>query len=137
MKADELLSRLAHSLKQEIAPAISGDYAKTQAYMASVVLEKLSRQLASATSHEAANRRDLEALAVDFSPLMGCSSPPPAVVDALQALPIRSYKEGLDELIRALYAERAVLGETCFQDCLRRVRQTLRQGLDRELEFAA
>ena len=40
MSPDELLRRLAQTLKHEIAPAVGEAYPKTQAYMASVVLEK-------------------------------------------------------------------------------------------------
>lgn len=137
MKPEEILSRLARTLKQEIAPAVSGEYARTQAYMASVVLEKLSRQLALAQTHEAQNRADLANLAVDLPRLLDSSMPPPAIADALETLTDRPFKEALDTLIRALYRERVALGEARFLECLTRVRHTLRLSLSRELEFAA
>ena len=137
MKPEEILSRLARTLKQEIAPAVSGDYARTQAYMASVVLEKLSRQLALAQAHEVANRDDMADLAADLPGLLDGAAPPPAIADALQGLAGRPLKEALDALIRALYLERDALGEARFTGCLARVRQTLRQSLTRDMEFAA
>lgn len=137
MNPDEILRRLAQTLKQEIAPSVTGDYARTQAYMASVVLEKLSRQLALTQAHEAANRADLVGLSEDLPRLLDNSTPPPAIAEALLTLGSRPYKEALEALVSALYVERETLGEALFQRSLTRVRQTLRQSLNREMEFAA
>ena len=45
MNPDQLLERIATTLKRDIGPAVLGDYPKTQAFMAAVVLQKLGRQL--------------------------------------------------------------------------------------------
>ena len=42
---DELLERIARTLKKEIGPAVEDAYPKTQAFMAAVVLQKLAGQL--------------------------------------------------------------------------------------------
>ena len=60
---DELLERLARTLKKEIGPAVGDAYPKTQAFMAAVVLQKLAGQLRLADEHAAASQRDLQALA--------------------------------------------------------------------------
>ena len=56
---EELLERLATTLRQDIGPAVTGAYPRTQAFMAAVVAEKLARQLAVAPAHERADAADL------------------------------------------------------------------------------
>lgn len=136
MSPDELLRRLAQTLKQEIAPAVGEAYPKTQAFMASVVLEKLSRQLALTDAHAAAGRADVAALTTDLATLLPAPVPV-AIADALSGLAAAADKQGLNALISALYAERESLGAEVFQRTLDRVRQTLRATLDRELVYAA
>lgn len=137
MSPDELLRRLAQTLKQEIAPAVAEAYPKTQAYMASVVLEKLSRQLALADAHAAAGRADVAALARDLRALLGGSPLPAALGRTLAGLSGAPDKHGLNALVAALYDARDELDAEVFGQSLARIRQTLRLGLDRELVYAA
>ena len=137
MSPDELLRRLAQTLKQEIAPAVGEAYPKTQAYMASVVLDKLSQQLALAEAHAAAGRADVAALAHDLRELLGGSPLPAALGHTLAGLGGAPNKHGLNALVAALYAAQAELDTEVFRQSLARIRQTLRLGLDRELVYAA
>ena len=74
---DQLLERIARTLKKDIGPAVGEDYPKTQAFMASVVLQKLAGQLRLADEHAAASQRDLQELAQDLEPLTASQDPPP------------------------------------------------------------
>lgn len=136
MNPAELLRRLAQTLKQEIAPAVGEAYPKTQAFMASVVLDKLARQLALTEAHAAAARADVAALVTELAPLLPAPVPA-ALAESLAGLALAADKPGLDALVSALYAERETLGAEVFQRSLDRVRQTLRAALDRELVYAA
>ena len=42
---DELLQRLSGTLRSDVAPAVEGEFNRTQTFMASVILEKLARQV--------------------------------------------------------------------------------------------
>ena len=64
---DALLERIARTLKKEIGPAVEAVSPKTQAFMASVVLQKLAGQLRLADEHAAAGRRDLQELATELA----------------------------------------------------------------------
>jgi hypothetical protein len=132
---DELLERIAASLRREIGPAVAEPFAKTQAFMASVVLEKLARQLRLAEVHAKADAADRAALLTDLDAELGAAVPS-SVRSALDAA--RSGGEdALHRLVEALYAERDLLGAERFDRVLARVRRTLRAALDRKLEVAS
>ena len=57
MRPDDLLARLAATLRGEIGPAVVDPFAKTQAFMAAVILERLGRQLGLAESQAKASSR--------------------------------------------------------------------------------
>src|SRR2546423_1523973 len=59
LSAAELLDRLAKSLRMEIGPAVEGDYARTQAFMAAVVAQTLGQQVALAPDHRRLVARDV------------------------------------------------------------------------------
>ena len=61
---------------------------------------------------------------------------PLPVRDAFLAL-AENGDDGLCQFIEALYAAREELGETQFEALLSRVRQTMRQTLNRRMEYAA
>ena len=65
MAPDELLARLSSTLRHDIGPAVVEPFPKTQAFMASVVLEKLSAQIRLAPAHTTAEAADMAALACD------------------------------------------------------------------------
>ena len=135
MKPDELLERIAGALRHEIGPEVGEPFAKTQAFMASVVLEKLARQLRDADAHERADRHDRAVLAHDLQAHVR-SSTPARVRAAVEAL-ADGDDATLGELVEALYATRDELGVEQFDALLARVRETLRARLDRQLEYAS
>src|SRR5512147_1431031 len=135
MTEGELLLRMASTLKDDIAPAIEGEYPKTQAFMAAVVLQKLGQQLALAPAHARANDADIEALVADLSAAIATSIPD-GVRRSVEALAQTRDAPALSRLVQSLYADRAELGERRFIELLARVRVTLRAGIERRLEYA-
>jgi hypothetical protein len=137
LTAGELLERIAQTLKQRIGPAIDGEYPRTQAFMAAVVLEKVGRNLAVANEHAAGETADLNGLVADLRRLLESMRVPPPVSAAIDTLSQTHDKAAVCRLIEALYEARAVLGEECFTALLGRVRQTLRRSIDRRMQVAA
>lgn len=135
-KAD-LLERIAATLRQEIGPAVDEPYARTQAFMASVVLGKLAAELRVGASQGDAAERELDALFLDLHAQADGVSLPDGAVAALAAADRERSDAALAHLIEALYAARTALGEDRFAQFLGRIRQTLRARLARELEYAA
>jgi len=136
MSPDELLRRIAQTLKQEIGPAVLEAYPKTQAFMASVVLEKLARQLELAPAHAAAERSEVTALEGDLNAFFA-NDAPTGVAAAIAGLADAPNSIGLNAVVEALYAARGELGTDRFEQALGRVRQTLRAGVDRQMVYAA
>lgn len=148
MAPEELLARLAVTLRREIGPAVAEPFPKTQTFMASVILEKLSAQLRLAEAHARAEQSDLAALVADLSVALSpdgphgtdgpeTPAPPAAVQEAVARLRDGGGAHALSQLVAALYQERASLGADRFDALLGRVRQTLRARIDRQLEYAA
>jgi hypothetical protein len=135
--AGELLQRIAQTLKQHIGPAIDGEYPRTQAFMAAVVLEKLGRHLGLVDEHAAAETADLTVLLADVRQLLENGNVPATVSVAIDALAQTRDNAALCSLIEALYAARAVLGEVRFAALLGRIRQNLRRSIDRRMQVAA
>jgi hypothetical protein len=135
VKQHDLLERIAGALRHEIGPAVGDPFAKTQAFMASVILEKLARELRVADAHDRADRDDRVALARDLRTHMQ-SSTPDRVRAAVAALD-DDHDAALGEVVEALYAARDELGVEQFDVLLTRVRETLRARLDRQLEYAS
>jgi hypothetical protein len=131
-----LLERIARILRQDIGPAVTDEYARTQAFMAAVVLEKLGRQLALSAEHEGAESADLARLVADLRGLLTEGEAPAPVRTALDALAERRDNAALCRLIEALYAARPTLGEARFAGALDRIRRTLRRSVDRRMEIA-
>lgn len=134
---DELLERIARTLKTDIGPAIEEAYPKTQAFMASVVLHKLAGQLRLADEHTAASQRDLKELAEELSQLSASNALPLPLSAAVQTLRQDLDTAGVSAVIETLYATRSELGEERFTDLIGRVRTRLRARIDREMAYAA
>ncbi len=134
---DELLERLARTLKKEIGPAVGDAYPKTQAFMAAVVLQKLASQLRLADEHAAASQRDLQALAKELDPLTVSQDTPPALRAAVHTVRQDLDTASVSGLIETLYATRSELGEERFAGLIGRVRTRLRARIDREMVYAA
>ena len=68
MTPHEVLARMAATLRSEIGPAVEEPFARTQAFMAAVVLAKLAGQLAAAEADARADDRERDALVADLAP---------------------------------------------------------------------
>ena len=130
----ELLARMGALMRGYIAPSATGQ-ARTQAYMASVVLRKLALQLELTPGHEAAARAEGATLQQDLHDLLGSGNE--ALARAVGALGERGGSEPLCGLVEELYRARSALGEPLFDGALGRVRRALRADIDRRLEYAA
>ncbi len=135
---DALLERISRALKSEIGPAVGEAYPKTQAFMASVVLQKLAGELRLAEAHAAQNRADTQALAEHLLQATGTGASVPAPVRvAIEGLHRELDAPALTRLVEALYAARGELGAERFDALLGRVRGVLRARVDRALEYSA
>ncbi len=133
-----LLERIARSLRTDIGPAVGAAYPKTQAFMASVVLEKLAKELRLAGEHAARNRSDAEGLVRDLDrEIAEIGQAPRSVREALEQLRRNLDAAALTRVVEALYTSRNELGEERFAALLNRVRTVLRARIDRALEYAA
>jgi len=137
MRHDGLLERIANTLKRDVGPAIEAEYAKTQAFMAAVVLQKLARELGLEGAHRAAAAADLSALLDDLRGLLSGGGTPAGVTAAVQTVARARDAAALCTLIETLYANRAELGAARFEALLGRVRETLRASIDRRMEYSA
>ena len=132
----ELLQRIAKTLRDDVGPAVDGEYPKTQAFMAAVVLQKLGRELALADSHRTADAAALRSLADDLTKARVGADVPRPIDRALDRFVAAQDAVSLCDVIGALYAARAEFGEARFDAWLGRIRATLRAQIDRRLEFA-
>ncbi|HEX2886219.1 hypothetical protein [Vineibacter terrae] len=137
MSPDQLLERIAATLRRDIGPAIGDEYPRTQAFMAAVVLQKLGRGLACAPAHRAAAAADMDALVADLEAALAAAPPPSAIAAAVAGLERGRDAAALCALIEALYANREALDPARFDTLLSRVRRTLRADIDRRVEVAA
>lgn len=135
MTNNDMLDRLVATLKRDIAPAIDDEYLKTQAFMASVVVAKLTRELALESAHRAAASADLDALVDELRAGLD-GDDEPALRAAFTRLAERREPGALCAFIEALYAARAVIGESTFERLRRCVRACLRADIDRRMEYA-
>src|SRR6185503_16150263 len=119
-----MLEEVIASLRGVIAPAISAPYPKTQAYMAAVILETLSRAIEERSDLAEARKRSIDRLFVDLGEL-GIG------------LPQGEDEASLARLVEVLYTDRERLGGERFAAANRRVRQTLRDLLDADLKIAS
>jgi hypothetical protein len=136
MTASELLERLAVTLRSEVAPAVAEEYPRTQAFLTAVVLQKLAGELRLAASHAAAGADERVGLERDLRRLLDAAPVPPSLQAGLDALP-DGGDAALCRFIEVLYGSRRDLGDARFATLLGRVRETLRAGLDRRMEFAS
>ena len=137
MSHEELLQRIANTLKRDVGPAIDAEYPKTQAFMAAVVLQKLGRQIGLERAHRAADAADLGALVDDLRGALARGEKPASVTAAVETLASTRDAAGLCTLIETLYARRGELGAERFDALLGRVRETMRASIDRRMEYAA
>lgn len=132
MTPDELLSRLSATLKTDIAPAVTDEYTRTQTHMASVILERLSKQVKLSPVHEMAEAADLTQLMRELDQLL--SSTTESNVDAAwQMVSTTPSIDGLGPLLRALHDWH----DPVAAEALARIRPVLRADIDRRMEIAS
>src|SRR5436190_22040699 len=132
--APEVLRRMATTMREQIAPAVDEPFARTQAFMAAVVLSKLAGQLAAAESDAGVDGRDRDALVTALAARL--PSPPAELAAALDELRDDGSDPAWNRLVLAIYAARDALGDG-FDDVLATVRIALRSRLDRALAYAS
>ena len=135
MAHDDLLARMAATFRRDVGPQVTDPFAKTQAFMAAVVLEKLSAQLATAAADAEADAADLAALVSDLA--TGCAGAPTDLGAALADLSALPNQVKLSRFVEALSGSQNELGAERFEQLRTRVRQTLRARLDRQMRYAA
>jgi len=126
--AHRLLEEVIASLRNVIAPAIAEPYPKSQAYMAAVILEFVSRQVEERHDIDEEKARTLNDLFHAVTALLAGKDP------AVANTPDQEARLG--RLIEWLYAEKDRLGPETFAAANQRVRTALRQLLDQELKVA-
>ena len=142
MSFDEgvLLERLAGQLRQQVAPSVADEYLRTQAYMASVILERLARQATLGEQHRAAEAGDLALLACEMDRIFptgstqASESVPEDVLDALAALRSGGTVMTLGPLVEALYGWGPERLEAAA--ALVAIRSVLRRDIDRRMDIA-
>lgn len=137
MEHADLLERIAATLRHEVGPAVTDEYARTQAYMAAVVLGKLAAEMRAKAADAAADGADLDALFADLAVLAEGGPLPRALTGALESAARERSDAHLSRLVEQLYAAREALGAQRFDALLGRVRQTLRARLARALAYSA
>jgi hypothetical protein len=132
----ELLQRIAKTLRNDVGPAVDAEYPKTQAFMAAVVLEKLSRELALAETHRVADDVDLRRLADELTQACGERGLPKRIAERFERFASTLDPQALCDVIESLYDARTDLGDARFNSLVGVIRRVLRTQLDRRLEFA-
>ena len=132
----DLLDQMAATLRTQIGPAVEEPFAKTQAFMAAVILAKLAGQLRGAEADaSAADRQRRDLIAGSLDALAGTSTT--HVADALATLAHDGSDGAWSLLVEAIYSDRDELGPDPFAQILGRVRVAMRARLDRMLVYAA
>ncbi|MCS6925133.1 MAG: hypothetical protein NZ578_04435 [Candidatus Binatia bacterium] len=128
LPARQLFDEVIAALRHTIAPAIPDPYPKAQAYMAAVILEFLSRQVEERQDIAREKRQALSALWQDLANILaGRELPAPEDTD---------HAARLCRVIEWLYREKDRLGPEVFMAANRRIRTTLRELLNQDLQIA-
>ncbi len=133
---DELLDRIATTLREQVGPNVVEPFAKTQAFMAAVVLDKLAGQLRAATADGVADASQRLALVETLrdDDARGSTA---RISEAITALEAGGADADWSRLLEALYADRDELGHERFERALGQVRAAMRARLDRRLVWSA
>src|SRR5262245_51494746 len=127
----EVLRRMAVTLRTSIGPAVVEPFAKTQAFMAAVVLAKLAGQLEAAATDAAAADAERVALVAELDGRLPDEAQ--AVLDVLRA---DGSDRAWSDLVASIHAARDEL-DADFEPVLATVRAALRARLDRALVYAS
>lgn len=128
LPAKILLTEVISSLRNDIGPAVKDPHAKSQAYMAAVILEFVSRQLEDGSDLESVAQIALTELFDDLSRIQEL-----AEIVERDGPDLRSR---LCHTIEALHGARGQIAPQAFERANRRIRLALRQLLDAELKIA-
>jgi len=128
LPAKILLTEVVNSLRNVVGPAVKDPHAKSQAYMAAVILEFVSCQIEDPSDHESVEQVALMELFDDLSRI-----PDLAEIVERDGADLRSR---LCHTIEALHSARGQIAPQAFERANRRIRLTLRQLLDAELKIA-
>ncbi|MBM4258289.1 MAG: hypothetical protein FJ147_20635 [Deltaproteobacteria bacterium] len=128
LTAHHLFKEVIASLRNVVAPAIADPYPKSQAYMAAVILEFVSRQVEERRDIDQEKQQTLNRLFHDLSAFLADKTPSSASET--------DYEARLCRLIEWLYNEKERLGPEAFATANQKVRAALRQLLDQELKIA-
>ncbi len=131
LSSAEQLRRLAAAVREEIAPEVSSEYPRTQAFMASVILQRVAREVELADEHRAAEQQDVAALEADLRSIL--SDAPPGVRAAASGLGTGAVAM-LRPVIAELYAWDPM--DPAARQALARIRAVLRSDIDRRMEIA-
>lgn len=132
MDSSRLLARLSDTLRHEIAPAVGEEYPRTQAFMASVILERVSRELALESAHREAERRDVAELIATLGLVL--ASTPAAVGSALAEVEAAGTVDAIGPLVQSLHSWGG--DEPSVVAALAEIRPVLRRDIDRRMEIA-
>ena len=128
LPAKILLTEVISSLRNVIGPAVKDPHAKSQAYMAAVILEFVSRQIEDGSDLESVAQIALTELFDDLSRIQDL-----AEIVERDGPDLRSR---LCHTIEALHGARGQIAPQAFERANRRIRLALRQLLDAELKIA-
>ncbi|WP_423922831.1 hypothetical protein [Candidatus Poriferisodalis sp.] len=134
----QLLSRLADTLRSQIAPAVDDEFARTQAFMASVILQRLAKQARFEDEHHTAEIADVAALADQLDAVFAtggsATDVPAAVTDAVARMRVQASISAASEVIDALY--RWDPSHPLAAAALAATRHALRRDIDRRMDIA-
>jgi hypothetical protein len=128
LQAKILLTEVVSSLRNVIGPAVKDPHAKSQAYMAAVILEFVSHQIEDRSDLESVEQAALTELFDELSRIQDLAE----IVEG-DGPDLRSR---LCHTIEALHSKRGQIAPQAFERANRRIRLTLRQLLDAELKIA-
>ena len=128
LPAKTLLTEVISSLRNVIGPAVKDPHSKSQAYMAAVILEFISRQIEDRSDLEVVEQMALTELFDDLSRIQDVAE----IVERDGPDP----RSRLCHTIEALHSARGQIAPQAFERANRRIRLALRQLLDAELKVA-
>ena len=128
----EILQRLSHAMRHEIGPEVGDEYARTQAFMVSVILDRVSREVALAPSHGQDELEEVRSLATELADVLGDAPSP--VASALADVSESPSMATLGPLIESLYEWGG--DEPATVSALSMIRPVLRSDIDRRMEIA-
>lgn len=132
LEPSELLRRLSVGLKTEIGPNIDHEYTRTQAFMASVILERVSRQVEFGPRHSEAEAADMAQLHTELAVVL--ANAPLDVAQRRDEAAQTATVSALGPLVEALYRWGSEQPEVTA--ALGVIRPALRADIDRRMEIA-